>query len=246
MSFAWPAHSLTWFAIWKDDSGQRRTPVDAEQHYELWQADTEAATLAPLRRQLQHLDVDHFRRLSAFLGDPTWEPTNNAAERGGRTFRHGQHPHFRLRSSTTIDADLKIRAQLQLQRFCSPPPTRLAANAVCAYTGPRHGVSPLESPNANSALSAFRLKPNIPGSTRAMTSRCQQRVPCAFRGCRRSHPRGSQDLQTHEPLPSVLDSLIASISDFGSDLVDTADGWDKELGDPAADSWAPGVEVAAV
>src|SRR5438270_5938223 len=66
----------TWFAIWKDDSGQRRTPVDAEQHYELWQADTEAATLAPLRRQLQHLDADHFRRLSAFLGDPTWEPTN--------------------------------------------------------------------------------------------------------------------------------------------------------------------------
>jgi hypothetical protein len=115
----------TWFAIWNDDSGQRRAPADAEQHYALWQADAEAATLAPLRRQLQHLDTDHFRRLSAFLGDPTWEPTNNAAERGGRSFRHGHHPHFRLRSATTIDADLKVRAHLQRQRFCQPPPARL-------------------------------------------------------------------------------------------------------------------------
>jgi len=71
------------------------------------------------------LDGDHFTRLSAFLRDPTWEPTNNAAERGGRAFRHGQHPHFRLRSTTAIDADLKARACLQKERFCSPPPTRL-------------------------------------------------------------------------------------------------------------------------
>jgi hypothetical protein len=115
----------TWFGIWKDDSGRRRTPADAEQRYHTWQADAAAATLAPLRRQLQHLDADHFTRLSAFLRDPTWEPTNNAAERGGRAFRHGQHPHFRLRSATTIDADLKVRAHLQRQRFCSPPPSRL-------------------------------------------------------------------------------------------------------------------------
>jgi len=115
----------TWFDIWKDDKGQRRTPTDAEQRYQGWQADAEAATLAPLRRQLQHLDADHFTRLSAFLRDPTWEPTNNAAERGGRAFRHGQHPHFRLRSAATIDADLKVRAHLQRQRFCSPPPGRL-------------------------------------------------------------------------------------------------------------------------
>jgi hypothetical protein len=114
-----------WFAIWKDDLGRRRTPDDAQQHYSVWQTDAQAATLAPLRRQQQHLDGDHFTRLSAFLRDPTWEPTNNAAERGGRAFRHGQHPHFRLRSATTIDADLKVRAHLQRQRFCSPPPTRL-------------------------------------------------------------------------------------------------------------------------
>jgi len=115
----------TWFGIWKDDSGQRCTPTDAEQRYHAWQAGTEAATLAPLRRQLQHLDTDHFVRLSAFLREPTWESTNNAAERGGRAFRHGQHPHFRLRLATTIDADLKVRAHLQRERFCSPPPPRL-------------------------------------------------------------------------------------------------------------------------
>ena len=114
-----------WFTIWKDDLGRRRTPDDAQQRYSIWQTDAQAATLAPLRRQQHHLDGDHFKRLSAFLRDPTWEPTNNAAERGGRAFRHGQHPHFRLRSATTIDADLKVRAHLQRQRFCSPPPTRL-------------------------------------------------------------------------------------------------------------------------
>lgn len=115
----------TWFAIWKDDRGRRRTPTDAEQRYQIWQSDAEAAKLAPLRRQQQHLDADHFARLSAFLRNPAWESTNNAAERGGRAFRHGQHPHFRLRLTTTVDADLKIRAHLQRERFCSPPPQRL-------------------------------------------------------------------------------------------------------------------------
>jgi hypothetical protein len=114
-----------WFAIWKDDHGQRRTPADAEQRYVLWQGDAEAAKLTPLRRQQQHLDADHFARLSAFLHNRAWEATNNAAERGGRAFRHGQHPHFRLRLATTIDADLKIRADLQRQRFCWPQPDRL-------------------------------------------------------------------------------------------------------------------------
>jgi hypothetical protein len=114
-----------WFAIWKDDLGQRRTPDDAEQRYLIWQADAQAGTLAPLRRQQQHLDADHFARLSAFLRNPVWESTNNAAERGGRAFRHGQHPHFRLRLVKSIEADLKVRAHLQQQRFCSPQPQRL-------------------------------------------------------------------------------------------------------------------------
>jgi hypothetical protein len=114
-----------WFAIWDDDLRKRRTPQEAERRYQVWQTDAEAAKLAPLRRQQQHLDMNHFRRLSAFLQDPSWECTNNAAERGGRAFRHGQHPHFRLRLVGSIEGDLKVRTYLKKERFCSPPPTRL-------------------------------------------------------------------------------------------------------------------------
>jgi hypothetical protein len=114
-----------WFAIWQDDFGRRPSREQAERRYEIWRTDAEAANVAPLRRQQQHLDRNHFIRLSAFLQNPAWEPTNNAAERGGRSFRHGQHPHFRLRLLRSIDADLKVRAYLKKQRFCIPPPTRL-------------------------------------------------------------------------------------------------------------------------
>jgi hypothetical protein len=114
-----------WFAIWQDDFGQRRTREQAERRYEIWQTDSEAAQVASLSRQQLHLDLDHFVRLSAFLQNPAWEPTNNAAERGGRSFRHGQHPHFRLRLLRSIHADLKVRAYLKKQQFCAPPPTRL-------------------------------------------------------------------------------------------------------------------------
>jgi hypothetical protein len=114
-----------WFAIWADDLGNRQTPQEAERRYEIWRTDADATKIAPLRRQQQHLDADHFVRLSAFLQNPAWEPTNNAAERSGRIFRHGQHPHFRLRLVKSIEADLKVRAHLKKERFCSPPPTRL-------------------------------------------------------------------------------------------------------------------------
>jgi hypothetical protein len=114
-----------WFAIWRDEDGRRRAPAEAEQRYRAWHDDPAAAALAPLRQQQRHLDADHFTRLSVFLQHPAWEATNNAAERGGRAFRHGQHPHFRLRSITTIDTDLKVSACLHKERVCSPPPQRL-------------------------------------------------------------------------------------------------------------------------
>jgi hypothetical protein len=114
-----------WFAIWQDEDGHRRSPIEAEQRYHVWHEDAAAAEFAPLRKQLQHLDADHFARLSVFLHDPIWEPTNNAAERGGRAFRHAQHPHFRLRKLEMIDADLKVHAYLRKERACSPPLTRL-------------------------------------------------------------------------------------------------------------------------
>jgi transposase len=116
-----------WFAIWYDEAGQRRAPADAEDRYRAWHDDAEAAALTPLRRQQQYLDADHFNRLSVFLHNSAWEPTNNAAERAGRGFRHRQHPHFRLRTLAAINADLKVHACLRKQRICSPPPLRLHA-----------------------------------------------------------------------------------------------------------------------
>lgn len=59
-----------WFAIWYDDSGQRRSPDDAEQRYHAWQADAEASTLAPLRRQQQHLDTVHFPSAECLPAEP--------------------------------------------------------------------------------------------------------------------------------------------------------------------------------
>ena len=106
-------------------NSSNNTHDEAARRYQIWQANAAAAKLAPLRRQQQHLDMDHFRRLSAFLLDPKWECTNNAAERGGRAFRHGQHPHFRLRLVGTIEADLKVRTYLKKERFCSPAPVRI-------------------------------------------------------------------------------------------------------------------------
>src|SRR5262249_44306770 len=82
-----------WFAIWEDDLGNRQTPQQAKRRYEVWQTDGEATKVAPLRRQKRHLDMQHFHRLSAFLHDPTWEPTNNAAERSGRAYRPMVNTH---------------------------------------------------------------------------------------------------------------------------------------------------------
>ena len=109
----------------RDEHGQRRSPAEAEQRYRAWQQDATAAEFAPLRKQQQHLDTEHFAHLSKFLYDPTWEATNNAAERAGRAFRQSQHPHFRLRKLQMIDADLKVHAYLRKERACSPPPIRL-------------------------------------------------------------------------------------------------------------------------
>ncbi len=64
-----------WFAIWRDEDGHRRTPAEAEQRYRGWHEDAAAADFAPLRKQQQHLDADHFARLSVFLRNPAWEPT---------------------------------------------------------------------------------------------------------------------------------------------------------------------------
>jgi len=52
-------------------------------------------------------------RLSHFLDQPTWEATNNGAERTARLFRHRQVPHFALRTRTAIADAFNIGAFLR-------------------------------------------------------------------------------------------------------------------------------------
>ena len=68
-----------------------------------------------------------FTKLSQFLRHPHWEATNNGAERTGRAFRHGQAPHFRLRTATAINGALRVVAFQAKEHVTAPPvpPTRL-------------------------------------------------------------------------------------------------------------------------
>ena len=68
--------------------------------------------MAPLRRIQQQVDEARFERLSQFLRQPTWEATNNGAERVGRGFRHQQAPQFTLRTEAAIEGALKAGAYL--------------------------------------------------------------------------------------------------------------------------------------
>jgi hypothetical protein len=112
-----------WYGIWRDDAGQHRAFVDAQEHYELWSANTAYARLAPIHRIQQSIDGVRFRHLSHFLREPGWEATNNGAERTGRTFRHRQAPPFNLRTTTTIDSALKVRACLHKEAILTPTAT---------------------------------------------------------------------------------------------------------------------------
>jgi hypothetical protein len=114
------AFVVDWYAIWRDEAGQRRSLAEAQQRYERWQTNTEYRRLAPLRRVQESVDRARFERLSRFLQQPTWEATSNGAERMGRTFRHRQSPHFNLRTAASITADLTVRACLYKQAAISP------------------------------------------------------------------------------------------------------------------------------
>jgi hypothetical protein len=111
---------VDWYALWRDESGQRRSPTDAWTRYQAWQAHPAFAAVAPRRRIQESVDAARFRRLSHFLGHPTWEATNNGAERMGRAFRHLSAPHFTLRTATAADAALKVRACRRKQQGAQP------------------------------------------------------------------------------------------------------------------------------
>jgi transposase-like protein len=106
------AFLLDWYAIWRDEQGQRRTHDDASARYRRWQEDAHYRDVLPLARVQRQLDPTHFDRLSPFLREPTWEATNNGAERTGRLFRHQQAPHFTLRTGTAIAGALTAGACL--------------------------------------------------------------------------------------------------------------------------------------
>jgi hypothetical protein len=114
------AFLIDWYAIWRDDAGERRPLVEAHVRYERWRANPEYRQLVPLRRVQESVDRARFERLSCFLREPTWQATSNGAERMGRTFRHRQSPHFNLRTATSIAADLTVRACLQKQAAATP------------------------------------------------------------------------------------------------------------------------------
>lgn len=101
---------VAWYAIWRDEEGQRRDLEEATAHWQRWREHPAYQAVAPLRRVQQKVDAARFTKLSQFLREPHWEATNNGAERMGRAFRHRQAPHFTLRTVTTLADDMKAEA----------------------------------------------------------------------------------------------------------------------------------------
>jgi transposase len=110
-----------WFAIWREADGGRPSWDVAHARHARWHTDPAYHGLAPLRRVQGSVDGAQFARLSHFLRQPAWEATSNGAERAGRAFRHGQGPHFNLRSARSIDDLLKARACVQKERTTAAP-----------------------------------------------------------------------------------------------------------------------------
>jgi hypothetical protein len=109
-----------WFLLWRDAAGQKRTPAEARARFAKWRADPAYRALAPLRRVQDRLDAARFAQLSHFLGRPGWEATSNGAERLARRFRHGQAPHFRLRTLAAVEGALTIWACQHKQAATEP------------------------------------------------------------------------------------------------------------------------------
>ena len=114
-----------WHRIWRDDSGQRRSLPEAQALFEAWQQNTASAALPSLGRIQEQATTERFVKLSQFLRDPNWEPTNNGAERTGRQFRHRQAPHFNLRSEAAIAMSINVAAVLRKKATEAPCPLRL-------------------------------------------------------------------------------------------------------------------------
>ncbi|MDP8967761.1 MAG: helix-turn-helix domain-containing protein [Actinomycetota bacterium] len=126
---------LEWYAIWRDERGQRRDRDDARARHRRWHEHPTYREILPLARVQRQLGPAHFERLSHFLDDPTWEATNNGAERTARLFRHRQAPHFALRTQTAIDDALNVGAFLRKDALTT---TNDTSAARCRRGRPRH------------------------------------------------------------------------------------------------------------
>jgi transposase len=104
---------VDWYRIWGNETGQRRTPTEAQACYEAWHANETYRTVPVLNHLQQRVTATKFEQMSQFLHQPAWEATNNGAERAGRAFRHRQAPHFNLRGRDTIAASITVTACLQ-------------------------------------------------------------------------------------------------------------------------------------
>jgi len=115
-----------WYTLFRDERGRKRSVDEAQTRYDLWRHDERYEEVAPLRRARAQITPDRFIHLSQFLRHPAWEATNNGAERAGRDFRHGQGPHFNLRSVASIEGALKVRAYRRKETADTlPPPVAL-------------------------------------------------------------------------------------------------------------------------
>jgi hypothetical protein len=116
-----------WYGFWTDEHGQRRTVVDAQARYQVWCTNSAYQQVGPLHKVIQAVDEIRFEQLSHFLKHPTWEATNNGAERVGRRFRHLQGPHFNLRTPESIEHALTMQSYRHYEAAtqpAGPPPGR--------------------------------------------------------------------------------------------------------------------------
>jgi transposase len=125
---------VDWYALWRTAEGDRRSWEEAQERYERWRTDPAYQAVPALRQVQDRMTPARFARLSQFLRHAHFEATNNGAERAGRAFRHGQAPHFRLRTEVAIDGALRV-VMAQTKERASVPPVplpRLCSRGRCS------------------------------------------------------------------------------------------------------------------
>ncbi|WP_221091190.1 transposase [Deinococcus aquaedulcis] len=103
-----------WAALWRRPDGARPTVAESRQHFDAWVKDPRFQTDPTMSSLVKRL-AGKFDHLVPFLSEPTWQGTNNAAERAARAFRRWQRPHYRLRTQRSIERQLAGKAKGVIQ-----------------------------------------------------------------------------------------------------------------------------------